>query len=111
MQEWLKVNSADYVLHWSNMLTLSDETKQAFGRPLPGLLNGDDLDITGQVASLRQLSQYGDGNALQDARLETHLQQLALLRLPARVWCGAPQLGNGRPGITQQPNTVFTEPS
>ena len=107
MQEWLKVKSADYALHWSNMLTLSDETKQAFGRPLPGLLNGDDLDITGQVASLKQLNQYGDGNALQDARLETHLQQLALLRLPASVWFAAQQLANGLPVITQQLDTLL----
>lgn len=102
MQQWLTIKSADFQLHWSNMLTLSDETKQAFSRPLPGLLSAEDLDITGQVASLQQLQGYKDTNVNLDEHLETHLKQTALLRLPATIWLATQQLAQNLPLLTSE---------
>ncbi len=102
MQQWLNIKTADFHLHWSNMLTLSDETKQAFSRPLPGLLSADHLDITGQVATLQQLQGYKETNINLDERLETHLKQTALLRLPASIWLATKQLAQGLPILTRE---------
>ncbi|WP_181405202.1 DUF3080 family protein [Aestuariibacter sp. GS-14] len=101
LQHWQAIKQADLTVHWSNMLTLSEETKQAFSRPIPDLLVSPQLDITGQVAGLAQLNAYQTSGTSQAKKLENQLQQLAILRLPASVWLTQQQLALGLPVITK----------
>ena len=102
MQSWYAAKQAAYPEHWSNMLVLSDETRDAFSRPQPAQLFTDTVDIAGQLTLFRQLDSYLSPATGIEESLEAQLQAIGATRLPASVWQAQHQIATRLPTLTAQ---------
>ncbi|OFI36398.1 hypothetical protein BFC17_00515 [Alteromonas lipolytica] len=101
LNAWHSLKQQAYPLHWANMLLLSDETRAAFNRPRADLLYGEQIDIAGQLALFKQLSDAATPSARIE-NLEVTLQAIGVTRLPASVWQAQQYLATVLPDLTQQ---------
>ncbi|NVK57266.1 MAG: DUF3080 family protein [Alteromonadaceae bacterium] len=100
MTRWQTIKEAEYTLHWSNMLVLSDETKAAFSRARPALLYEENIDIAGQVSLFKHLSRFADHHYQPKQSIEADLQAISATRLPATMWQAQQQVATHLPPLT-----------
>ncbi|MDC8831434.1 DUF3080 family protein [Alteromonas gilva] len=108
MSQWQRIKQAEYPLHWSNMLVLSDETKAAFSRARPALLYQDTIDIAGQVSLFKQVTALAEPQYQPGQSIEASLQAISASRLPASIWLAQQHIATQLPPITAALKTQLT---
>ncbi|WP_395342940.1 DUF3080 family protein [Ningiella sp. W23] len=86
MRAWHLQKSENIGQAWANMITQSDETYLGFTTAGDFISGGESDSLQATKLSLEMLLEALNAPQLEASRLEAHLKDLSIARLPARMW-------------------------